>query len=339
MQNLELKIAPRDWAVIFAIGIIFASLLSALQYFLAAADFWQGALFGAILGCFIVTLSMLFITTLNTRILPEIKKSYWTALAALFSFLAGFFGTLLGDAVAGALDIGLLQRFESHLLFFAALLGVLTYMIGSLLYQFVKMSNQKEHHQKQLYKSRVKSLETQLNPHFLFNALNSLAELLHTDTKRSEEALMQLSQFLRSGMKEETLIPLSLELENVARYVALENIRFSDKIALRVSGQREFAHVRVPKFSIQLLVENAIKHGFDPLAKEFAIFITIHKEQKLHIRVQNSGKAVTTERFGIGLSNLKERVSILCGGTVHVKQNHPPIYEITLGVCNESTVS
>lgn len=198
------------------------------------------------------------------------------------------------------------------------------------------MSNKKEYSERLLLESRLKSLQRQLNPHFLFNSLNSLVELIHEDINKAEDNLMQLSKFLRQSMKESALNSLNDELDNLKRYVALENVRFSNKIVLNIDIKKEFLEKLVPKFSIQLLVENAIKHGFDKSNKELIIDIYVKQNEDFEIYVKNNGKPVQKHKFGIGLTNLKERLQILCKGRISLEDKQIPTYKITIGRCNEN---
>ncbi len=153
-----------------------------------------------------------------------------------------------------------MDAFDDKIVRISILIGILTYIVGALLYRFVKMRNQKDVIDNEYVQSRLRSLETQLNPHFLFNALNSIAELIHHDKDKAEMALLKVSSFLRNTMNEKALLILKDEIKNVKEYVELENIRFSNKIHVLIIG--EIPKWSVPKFSLQLIVENAIKHGF-----------------------------------------------------------------------------
>ncbi len=183
-----------------------------------------------------------------------------------------------------------------------------------------------------LMQSRLGSLETQLNPHFLFNALNSIAELTHQDVNQAEEAILKVSKFLRNTMSEKTVVSLDEEMRNVYAYVELENMRFADRIQVHLVDKLPVW--KVPKFSIQLLVENAIKHGFDARKKHLAVTIDFDYDAKA-IMVQNSGKAMKKVAFGIGLSNLDQRLALLCDGKLTVTHNDPPQFRIQLGACRE----
>ena len=333
MYNIELRIKAVDWLYILLIGVVFATLLSSLGYVLLGREWLQGAYFGAMLGFSITLFSLFFITFMNQTILPKISKVFWLPLAIFFSFLAGFLGTLLSTFSAELWQIDLIPLFHTHGVRIAAAVGVLTYVVGALLYRFVKMRNEKEVVDHNYVQSRLRSLETQLNPHFLFNALNSIAELIHQDPEKAEIAILKVSTFLRNTMDEKALISLSDELRNVKDYVELENIRFSGRIHLELDDV--LPRVKVPKFSIQLLVENAIKHGFRD-KEDLHISLSYDKSQNSLI-LQNDGKAMKSTAFGTGLTNLAQRLKLLCKGRIEITDKKTPTFTIYLGDCDENT--
>ena len=333
MYNIALRIKAFDWLYILIIGIVFAMLLSSLGYVLLGREWIQGAYFGAMLGFAITLFSLVFITYMNQYILPRISKIFWLPLAVFFSFLSGFLGTLLSTALAELLHIDLIPLFHTHHVQIAVAIGILTYIVGALLYRFVKMRNEKEEVDHHYVQSRLRSLETQLNPHFLFNALNSIAELIHQDPNKAETAILKVSTFLRNTMDEKALIPLSDELRNVRDYVELENIRFSGSIRLHLD--ESMPKIEVPKFSIQLLVENAIKHGFIA-KKELRISLSYDAVQNSLI-LQNNGKAMKNTKFGTGLKNLAQRLKLLCNGKIEITDKETPTFTIYLGDCHENT--
>ncbi len=333
MYNIALRIKAFDWLYILLIGIVFAMLLSSLGYVLLGREWTQGAYFGAMLGFSITLFSLAFITYMNQYILPKISKVFWLPLAIFFSFLSGFLGTLSSTTVAELLQVDLIPLFHTHHVQIAVAIGVLTYFVGALLYGFVKMRNEKEEVDHHYVQSRLRSLETQLNPHFLFNALNSIAELIHQDPNKAETAILKVSTFLRNTMDEKALIPLSDELRNVRDYVELENIRFSGLIALHIG--ESMPKVEVPKFSIQLLVENAIKHGFIA-KKELFISLSYNTEENSLI-LQNNGRAIKSTKFGTGLKNLAQRLNLLCKGKIEITDKDTPTFTIYLGDCHENT--
>ncbi|HEY9190213.1 MAG TPA: histidine kinase [Sulfurovum sp.] len=333
MYDIALRIKPFDWLYILLIGVVFATLLSSLGYVLLGREWLQGAYFGAMLGFSITLFSLVFITYMNHTILPKISKIFWLPLAVFFSFLSGFLGTLLSTAVAELLQVDLIPLFHTHHMHIAIAVGLLTYIVGALLYRFVKMRNEKEEVDHHYVQSRLRSLETQLNPHFLFNALNSIAELIHQDQDKAEAAILKVSTFLRNTMDEKALIPLSDELRNVRDYVELENIRFSGMIQLHI--EEPLPRIEVPKFSIQLLVENAIKHGF--IAKRTLNISLSYDQAENRLTVQNDGKPLKSTTFGTGLTNLAQRLKLLCKGTIEITNKEKPAFTLYLGDCDENT--
>ena len=292
MYDIELRIKVLDWLYILLIGVIFATLLSSLGYRLLSMSWLDGSIFGAILGFSITLFSLIFITFMNQTILPKISKLFWLPLAVFFSFLSGFLGTVLATSVAHLFQIQLIELFDTQLIQIASAIGFLTYVVGALLYRFVKMRNEKEVVDHDYIQSRLRSLETQLNPHFLFNALNSIAELIHQDPNKAEHAILKVSTFLRNTMDEKARLHLSDEIKNVRDYVELENIRFSGKISFQEIGY--MPNILVPKFSLQLLVENAIKHGY---MTHKTLHITLSYEKESHsLKLQNDGKPIKSTK-------------------------------------------
>ncbi len=334
MYDIELRIKLKDWLYILIIGIVLGMLLSSLGYALLERSWIEGMYYGLLLGFLITLFSLAFITFINQKILPHLSKVYWLPMAVTFSFLSGFLGTLLSTYLAGLLEIRLIPMFQSHAVQISIAIGVLTYVVGALLYRFVRMRNEKEEVDHHYVQSRLRSLETQLNPHFLFNALNSIAELIHHDQDKAEEALLKVSSFLRNTMKEEALIPLKDELRNVSAYIELENIRFSGQIKLHIANN--IPAWKVPKFSIQLIVENAIKHGYTEHRSNLIISIDFIPEENI-ISIKNNGTPMKQNMFGIGLSNLNQRLNLLCSGSLEIKQTNTPQFYIHLGKTYEHT--
>nr|WP_321268159.1 histidine kinase [uncultured Sulfurimonas sp.] len=331
MYNIALHIKTKDWLYILIIGVIFGMLLSSLAYGLFEFSLFDGAVFGVILGFSITLFSLVFISNMNKRILPNLKEVYWLPLSVLFSFLSGFLGTFVGVFVAQNISIEIIPAFKSNLSAISVAIGILTYIVGALLYRFVKMRNQKDVIDNEYVQSRLRSLETQLNPHFLFNALNSIAELIHEDPNKAEMAVLKVSSFLRNTMNETALLSLRDEINNVRDYVELENIRFSQMIKLHVDAN--IPAYKVPKFSLQLLVENAIKHGFCNSNSALNIWISFDEKT---IIVKNDGESMKSLKFGVGLNNLKQRIELLCKGSVKVDNTKEVTFYIILGDCSEN---
>ncbi|MFX4252521.1 sensor histidine kinase [Aliarcobacter butzleri] len=313
MLNNELKISLKDWTNILIIGILFGFFQSLIFYFLNQnLQIFSTIIFSISTAFFITIFAIVLITLSNSFILPKIKKSFWTILSFFFSFLSGFLGFILTYFIFSKFDIEVIIFISDFWLNISIVVGFLTLLIALILHQFVFLKNKNNQIQKEILESKLKSLENELNPHFLFNALNSVSQLIYIDKKKAEDAVLQLSKFLRNAINKESLVYLENEIFMVQTYVNIENIRFDNKIVLHIDDYNDFKLVKIPKFSIQLLVENSIKHGY--LGKELNIFITFEKNL---IKVSNDGKKNSNIKFKTGLSNLENRLRLLNIGELH----------------------
>ncbi|MBF7071417.1 sensor histidine kinase [Aliarcobacter butzleri] len=313
MLNNELKISLKDWTNILIIGILFGFFQSLIFYFLNQnLQTFSTIIFSISTAFFITIFAIVLITLSNSFILPKIKKSFWTILSFFFSFLSGFLGFILTYFIFSKFDIEVIIFINDFWLNISIVVGFLTLLIALILHQFVFLKNKNNQIQKEILESKLKSLENELNPHFLFNALNSVSQLIYIDKKKAEDAVLQLSKFLRNAINKESLVYLENEIFMVQTYVNIENIRFDNKIVLHIDDYNDFKLIKIPKFSIQLLVENSIKHGY--LGKELNIFITFEKNL---IKVSNDGKKNSNIKFKTGLSNLENRLRLLNIGELH----------------------
>ncbi len=178
-------------------------------------------------------------------------------------------------------------------------------------------------------KARLEMLRYQLNPHFLFNALNSIRASVDEDSTRAKQMITQLSEFLRYSLlsENEKKIPLREELEAIRNYLAIEKIRFEEKLEIDFEIQPAAEDVEVPCFLLNPLVENAIKHGLQTSAKPLKLRISAHfTGDKLILEVVNSGR-LDGDRNGngtkIGLRNVRERLEKLFGsrGVFELRQD------------------
>lgn len=312
MDNIELKISKIDWLYIIIIGALFGFFIALIFYFLTPSLQYASTIYFSVSTAIMIALfSSLLITLSNNYILPRVRQKLWYFVSFIFSFSSGLLGFLLSFYVAHSFNLPVANLIAPWSLSIGIILGFLTFLIGVILHQFIAMKYKHEMVKNQTLQSRLKALENELNPHFLFNALNSMSELVYIDPKKAEHAILNLSSFLRNAINKESLIPLELELAMVKTYVEIENIRFDNKIELSIEVDEKIQEIKVPKFSIQLLVENAIKHGY--LQK--ALKIDIKGKDKIII-VSNNGKITQNIHYGTGLRNLQDRLHLLKVGTL-----------------------
>ena len=162
--------------------------------------------------------------------------------------------------------------------------------------------------------AQLDNLSAQLNPHFLFNSLNSIKSLVIENPNVARRAIDLLSDLLRSSLyeKDKDLISIKEELTLVNDYIELEKLRFEERLAIDISMDKTLDNFKIPTLSIQLLVENAIKHGIDSKIEGGIVSVTIKKDTNLVIiEVQNPGMLNNTKKIaGLGLKNLRERLAI-----------------------------
>lgn len=165
----------------------------------------------------------------------------------------------------------------------------------------------------------LNSLKNQLNPHFMFNSMNSIRALVDEDPVLAKTAITQLSTILRNSLiigKRKT-IPLEEELNVVRSYLALESIRYEERLRVNIEIGKEAEQRHVPPLMLQTLVENAVKHGISKLTKGGTIDLRADaRNGALYIQIENSGKFEKKRRSksgGIGLANTKKRLELLYG--------------------------
>lgn len=180
-----------------------------------------------------------------------------------------------------------------------------------------------ERMQKLATEARLRSLESRLHPHFLFNTLNSISALIAIDPPRAEQIVGRLAALLRSSLDTTTqpLISLGQELAMVEDYVDIERARFGGKLRGRVNVPAELRDAQVPPLSIQSLVENAVKHGITPQRSGGEVSVSASAENgRLRIEVSDTGAGfdLTAIRAGHGLDCLVGRLDALFSDRAHV---------------------
>ena len=221
----------------------------------------------------------------------------------------------LGTLVGAASDASAMQRFKEMM------------VIGSFFYVLISGLSYSSHGARRAAQAeavaaqtQLATLRSQLQPHFLFNSLHTIVQLIHIDPRRAVEAAELVADLLRRTLEEQRdEVPLRDEWQFVSRYLAVEQMRFGERLVLKADLPPDLDTERVPSFALQTLVENAVQHGAAPRVAPTEIAITGSRSKSgLVISVRNSGDGDASPVNGngtrTGLARLRERLAVLYGG-------------------------
>lgn len=211
------------------------------------------------------------------------------------------------------------QRFAPHLrVLFGA--GFLLYVLAIARHYVILSQEASREAEARLLETRIlardaelKALKAQVNPHFLFNSLNSISALTSVDPAKAREMCILLAEFLRMtlGLGEKSVIPLSEELALLDRFLAIEKVRFGARLSVNEDIQEESRTLLVPPLVLQPLVENAVVHGIANLPEGGAIrLLSQTQDGRLFLTVENTFDPESTpvRRTGMGMANVRRRL-------------------------------
>lgn len=169
-----------------------------------------------------------------------------------------------------------------------------------------------------LAETRLQLLKMQLQPHFLFNTLNTISELVHEDPAIADRMIGGLSRLLRDTLDSsiEDVVPVERELDLLQRYLAIQDARFGKRLAVRIEAADDVRGALVPVFILQPLVENAIKHGLAARLRSGRIDVRVRRiagNVALEVQDDGEGLAAGAVREGVGLGNTRARLRELYG--------------------------
>jgi two-component system, LytTR family, sensor kinase len=169
-----------------------------------------------------------------------------------------------------------------------------------------------------LMRAELKLIQAQINPHFLFNALNTVIAILRKDTHRARELLLHLSKLFRKNLKRRRdVTTLEDELNHINSYLIIEKARFEDRLSLEVDIAPDILPVRLPVFTLQPLIENAIKHGISSMVEPGAIKLSAERGNgTVCIDIEdNAGTCGSWNSNGLGMKIVEKRIQNLYGET------------------------
>jgi len=182
----------------------------------------------------------------------------------------------------------------------------------------------------QLRQAQLEALRSQLNPHFLFNALHSIAELVHQDPRLAEQLIVRLGELLRRALEtaKQPELTLAEELEFIRGYLDIEQMRLGERLKVVWDVEPDSLTARVPSLVLQPLVENAVQHGIAATATPGTLTIRARRNDGfLHIDVADSGPGLASSTLrpqGIGIANTRARLQRLYGERQSFELQHGP---------------
>jgi len=214
------------------------------------------------------------------------------------------------------------ERLGAELILYGFIAGVCAFLHSRMQaqqaqIQRLEVERQKLEVEQKLTTAQLKALQMQIEPHFLFNTLNAITALVEDGSqKEAAETLSHLNEILKSTLVRETpeKIPLSQELAIVEHYLAIEQVRFADRLRVEMSIDPGALDSMVPCFLLQPIVENAIRHGITPLKNAGVIYTSIERDgDMLHLSVRDNGPGSASKAnhgHGIGLRNTERRLAL-----------------------------
>jgi len=250
----------------------------------------------------------------------------FTFLVILFTAFAGYFLSYDTKFAIGLLTDGaVIFHILKSSVFRCALIFVLFLGIYEAMYYYTLL-NQTEEEKKQLEKeklwSRLENLNQQVNPHFLFNTLNSLSSLITEDPEEAERFLDEMSKVYRYLLQtnRHELVTLKTEIKFIHSFYHLLKIRYDEGIQLQINVPDEYQEYLLPPLTLQLLVENAVKHNITHPEQPLLIEILVSESNRLLVRNTLQKKTTKVLSHKVGLSNIADKYELMQQGTIITKE-------------------
>ncbi len=232
------------------------------------------------------------------------------------AILADAIWVQMARAIERWLDLG--DRFRSETTTVLAVIGLMLYSLSVALYYMLLAVERSREAEVQARDAELRALKAQINPHFLFNSLNSITALTATDPVRAREMCIRLSDFLRStlGLGERASIPWREELQLARTYLEVEQVRFGARLQVEMDVDDACSDCLVPPLVLQPLIENAVKHGIATLVDGGTITVEGRVNHGLlEVSVENGfdPDSPVPRRSGLGLRNVRNRLATRFG--------------------------
>jgi two-component system sensor histidine kinase AlgZ len=331
---------PTRLAVYIAVWIAFGALLAAVIAFGGSVSFTWGALFAGPLA-FLLGLQSLSSWYL-VRVLPAEETPMQRLIGTWFGAGLVSLAIWIAAALGWARLLGNLapQTFSepaatglTPLLLFAGAIGFLVAVLGHYMVAAFERSRQAERRALEMRvfarEAELKSLRAQLDPHFLFNSLNSVAALIGSDPQAARRMCFLMAGFFRKslGLGREEAIALAEEISLAETFLAIEEVRFGERLRTRFEVAQDTLSLAVPPLVLQPLVENAVHHGVAHLVEGGEVKVQARRRDGLlELAVENpcDPDRPQSRGAGVGLSNVRSRIEALFGHRASVDVDAAP---------------
>jgi two-component system LytT family sensor kinase len=353
-QQIRNELVRRN-IVVWMIAVCLTSSVSPFS-----AEFYKAIKTNAILRyyCFelaATTIGVLLVFNISWGISKYLhrKKISFQQRMAIMLFTIIVSTVAIGIPMSYLANHGSFKEVEYHILynFYTACICGLVYVTMS----YVELGRSKKLSEKELEVSRLRELKTKaeldalhskINPHFLYNALNSIADLAVTDGKKARKMTVALADLFRYSINysNHNYTTVKEELEMTEVYLEIEKIRFEDKLNYSISSEDEVNHYLVPRFMLQPIVENAVKHGLKATGKMTEIDIEVKNGNgSLEILVADNGPAFPDELTpGYGVKSIYDKLDLLFPDNYEIHFTNKPNKRVSIQIHklikNEPTV-
>ncbi len=306
------------WAFLMSAHFSIVLLIFKMEFAVAAADAIVFSLIMAMIGLGLWYL-VRFNPSQNNTVFQLVVTHLAGAGLSIIAWLA--LGELILSAIFPEETLSLESAIGSY--GWRIFQGVFIYSLITLIYYIIIYYENLQ--EKKLSETRLKTLvkeaelsalKSQINPHFLFNSLNSISSLTISNPEKAQEMIIELSDFFRYSLKHTSkdIVRLEEELENIEYYLDIEKIRFGKKIIIENAIDDACMDWEIPAMSLQPLYENAIKYGVSERSEATPITTRIYKETgSLYINIRNKKSELPIQKkgSGLGLRNIAERLELI----------------------------
>jgi len=318
-----------------AINTVIAAMLTAIDF---GRGFGPNLVFSQCIGMSIYAANLAAIPLYRTAS----RASYQLMIIVAAVVVGALVGTVLG-ALANGLGPAVFLREYAGFFVQVVLIGLLFGSIVS--YVFISLARISEEKMKRLdleknaMLTELKLLQSQMEPHFLFNTLSTVMSLMDSDPEKARRMLEAFTAFLRSSLliARSATITLAQEVDVVKNYLAVLQVRMGSRLSFRIDVPGSLRDCAIPPLLIQPLVENAVKHGLEPSIEggEVSLY-AVRDNDVVRIVVADSGRGISEmgPRSGIGLTNIRDRLELLYGGQgrLVLEENSPSGVKATIEI-------